>query len=78
MSVTENTNRSILALNGLTGMLIATTLLLSILAFLTMSAINVQQGSASNFYDPAPITSSLDNVKMISTENANFAFKDAK
>jgi len=78
MSVSENTNRAVFALNGLTGMLIATVLLLSILVLLTMSAIGVQQGSASNFYDPTPITSNLDNVKMISTENANFAFKDAK
>ena len=74
----ENTNRSIFALNGITGMLIATVLLLSILVVLTIWGIGVQQNSASNFYDPSPITGSLDNVKMKSTENANFAFKDAK
>jgi hypothetical protein len=78
MSVTENTNRAVFGLHGITGMLIATVLLLSILAFLTTWGIGVQQGSSSNFYDPTPITSNLDNVKMISTENANFAFKDAK
>jgi hypothetical protein len=78
MAGTENTNRAIFGLNGVTGMLIATVLLLSILVVLTVWGIGVQQGSASNFYDPAPITSSLDNVKMISTDNANFAFKDAK
>ncbi|RRS31860.1 MAG: hypothetical protein P794_03020 [Epsilonproteobacteria bacterium (ex Lamellibrachia satsuma)] len=78
MAVTENTNRSVFSLHGVTGMLIATVLLLSILAFLTVWNIGVQQKNASNFYDPAPITSNLDNVKSHSKENANFAFKDAK
>ena len=78
MAATENTNRAVFGLHGVTGMLIATVLLLSILAFLTVWSIGVQQGSATNPYDPTPITSNLDNVKMISTENANFAFKDAK
>jgi len=74
----ENTNRGIFTLSGVTGMLIATALLLAIVFFLTAWAINVQQGSSSNFYDPTPITSNLDNVKANSTENANFAFQDAK
>ncbi len=74
----ENTSRGIFTLSGITGMLIATVLLLAILAFLTIWGIGVQQGSATNFYDPAPITGSLDNVKMKSTDNANFAFQDAK
>jgi len=78
MAATENTKRSVFALNGVTGMLIATTLLLSILVFLTMWGISVQQKSASNFYDPTPITSNLDNIKADSKENANYAFKDAK
>jgi len=74
----ENTNRSVFGLNGVTGMLIATALLLSILAFLTVWGLDVQQKSAQNPYDPTPITSNLDNVKKISKDNANFAFKDAK
>jgi len=78
MATTENTKRSIFSLHGVTGMLIATALLLSILVFLTMWSIGVQQKSASNFYDPASITSNLDNVKADSKENVNFAFKDAK
>ena len=78
MAATENTNRAVFGLNGVTGMLIATVLLLSILVGLTIWGIGVPQGSASNFYDPTPITGNLDNVKMISTDNANFAFKDAK
>jgi len=78
MAATENTSRSLFGINGVTGMLIATLLLLSILAFLTMSAIKVQQKSAQNPYDPTPIVSNLDNVKADSKENAQFAFKDAK
>ncbi len=74
----ENTNRGVFTLSGVTGMLIATALLLAIAFVLTAWAIGVQQGSATNFYDPAPITSNLDNVKANSKENANFAFQDAK
>jgi len=74
----ENTNRSVFGLNGVTGMLIATVLLLAILVFLTVWGLKVQNNSAQNPYDPTPIVGSLDNVKMISKENANFAFKDAK
>lgn len=68
----ENTKRGLFRLNGLTGGLIATFLLLAILVFLIMNAIKVQQTQASNAYDPAPIVGSLDNVKMISTDNAKF------
>jgi hypothetical protein len=59
-------NRSVFALDGITGMLIATVLLLSILAGLTVWGLGVQQGSASNFYQ---IENEKD-IKMISTENA--------
>jgi len=65
-------------LNGVTGMLIATVLLLSILVGLTMWDIQVQQQQATNYYDPAPIVGSLDNVKAQSTDNAKFAFQPAK
>jgi succinate dehydrogenase/fumarate reductase cytochrome b subunit len=74
----ENTSRSVFSLHGVTGMLIATVLLLSILVFLTYGAIKVQSANATNAYDPTPITGSLDNVKMKSKDNADFAFKDAK
>lgn len=46
-----NENRSVFALDGVTGMLIATVLLLSILAFLTINAIGVQDANANNFYE---------------------------
>ncbi|RUM75346.1 MAG: DUF4006 domain-containing protein [Sulfurovum sp.] len=78
MAATENTSRSVFGLNGVTGMLIATVLLLSILAFLVTKAIEVQRTSAVKPYDPAPIVSNLDNVKAKSKANAQFAFKDAK
>jgi succinate dehydrogenase/fumarate reductase cytochrome b subunit len=56
-------NRSIFALHGITGMLIATVLLLSILAGLTVWGIQVQQGSAANYYQ---IENEKD-IKMIDT-----------
>ena len=73
MAVAENTKRGLFRLDGITGMLIATLLLLSILAGLTVWGIQVQSASATKPYDPTPVTKSLDNVKMISTENAKFA-----
>ena len=60
-----NENRSVFALNGVTGMLIATALLLSILAGLTIGALGVQQANATNFYDIKDETS----IKMNSVEN---------
>jgi len=60
-------NRSIFALDGITGMLIATVLLLSILAGLTVWGLGVQQGSANKFYQ---IENEKD-IKMISTDNAS-------
>ena len=45
-----NENRNIFSLSGITGMLIATVLLLAILAFLTTLAIGTQQKNADNFY----------------------------
>ena len=54
-------------LNGLTGGIIATLLLLSILGYLTVQAIAVQQANATNFYkleNPEGIKAkSVDNAK---------------
>jgi cytochrome c biogenesis factor len=61
-----NENRSVFALDGVTGMLIATLLLLSILAGLTVWGIGVQQNSADKFYQ-------IENeqaIKMNSVDNA--------
>lgn len=43
-------NRSIFSLHGITGMLIATALLLTILVVLVTWAVNVQQENASTYY----------------------------
>ena len=62
-----NENRSVFALDGVIGMLIATTLLLSILAVLTVMGLGVQQVNANNYYDIKDETSikmnSVDNIK---------------
>jgi hypothetical protein len=62
-----NENRSVFALDGITGMLIATVLLLSILAGLTVWGLSVQQGSANNFYD----IKDESQIQMRSVDNAN-------
>jgi CHASE1-domain containing sensor protein len=60
-----NENRSVFALSGVTGMLIATVLLLSILAVLTVLALGTQQANATNFYDIKDASS----IQMKSTDN---------
>ena len=75
MAATENTNRNAWGINGVLGMLIATVLLLGILAFLVTWSIKVQQAESTHFYDPSSVVNSLDNVKMISTDNAKFAIE---
>ena len=52
--------------HGITGGLIATALLLSILAFLTYKAIIVQQANAENFYK---IDQDLNSLKMNAPDN---------
>ena len=58
-----NENRKVFALDGMTGMLIATVLLLSILAFLTVNALAVQNANATNFYE----IKDEQSIKMFST-----------
>ena len=53
-------------IHGLTGFLIAVALLLSILAFLTINGIAVQQANAENYYE---INKDLHALKMNSPEN---------
>ncbi|MBD3824318.1 MAG: DUF4006 family protein [Epsilonproteobacteria bacterium] len=62
-----NENRSVFALDGITGMLIATVLLLSILAGLTVWGLGVQNANSETFYN----IKDEQSIKMISTENAN-------
>ena len=46
-----NENRSVFALDGITGMLIATVLLLTILAGLSAWSLSVQNANMTNFYE---------------------------
>ena len=46
-----NENRSVFALDGITGMLIATVLLLTILAVLTVLSLGTQNANATNYYE---------------------------
>jgi hypothetical protein len=63
----DNTNRSVFALDGVTGMLIATVLLLSILAVLTVLGIGVQASEAQNFYQ----IENASGLQMNSAANAD-------
>jgi len=62
----ENTNRNVFGLHGVTGMLIATVLLLSILAFLTVKGISAQRAVANKPY-------TINNISNIKTEGKNSA-----
>ncbi|OPA76590.1 N- methylation [Campylobacter pinnipediorum subsp. pinnipediorum] len=61
----QNENRSVFALNGVTGMLIATVLLLSILGVLTYFAIIIQQDVSTKPYK----IENANNLKAKSVEN---------
>ncbi len=63
----NKTRRMCFNLNGLLGGIIATLLLLAILAFLTMQAIAVQKANATNFYEVKDPT----NIKANSAANAD-------
>ena len=62
-----NENRSVFALDGVTGMLIATVLLLTILAVLTVIGLGVQNANATNFYD----IKDQQSIKMKSVNNTS-------
>jgi len=67
----ENTNRNVFGLHGITGMLIATVLLLSILAVLTIWAISAQQEAADKPYE----ITNPQTIKMIDSENSKLIKK---
>ena len=62
----ENTNRGVFALDGVTGMLIATVLLLGILVYLTVLGLGAQQANADKFYK----IENEKSIQMKSTDNA--------
>lgn len=57
--------RGVFSLHGLTGGLIATALLLSILVFLSVGAVSVQQENATNVYK----IENPQDLQMISEDN---------
>jgi len=69
-----NKNRNIFALDGITGMLIATALLLGILVGLTVWSLNVQKANATNFYK----VEHEELIKMRDKSSANEHMLDAK
>jgi len=70
----ENTKRSVFGFHGVFGILISIFGLLFVWAVLMSQAVLVQQDAAKNPYDPAPIRD-VNNVKMRSVDNKNFAFQ---
>jgi len=73
----ENTKRSVFGFHGVFGVLISIFGLLAIWAVLMSQAIVVQRDAAHNPYDPTPIRD-VNNVKMRSVDNKNFAFQPKK
>jgi hypothetical protein len=67
----QENERSVFALNGVVGMLIATALLLSILAYLSVNAVSIQHEEATNTYDLQ-----ADKLKMISSENDQYSIEN--
>ena len=62
----NKTRRMCFNINGLLGGILATVLLLSILVFLTINAISVQQANATKFYE----LKDQSSIQMRSTDNA--------
>jgi len=60
-------NRSIFALHGITGMLVATLLLLAVEGTLVFLAVGVQQDVAQDYY----YIEDVKSVKMLSADNAS-------
>ena len=69
-----NENRSVFALDGITGMLIATVLLLTILAGLTVWGMGVQNANMTNYYD----IKDEQSIRMFDTQSANKHLVDVK
>ena len=67
----ENINRNVFGLHGITGMLIATVLLLSILAGLTVWGISAQQIVADKPYE----IKNPQAIKMVDKANADLIKK---
>jgi len=73
----ENKKRSVFGFHGIFGIMISIFGLLFIAAVIISQAVLVQQGSAKEPYDPAPIRD-VNNLKMISVDNKQYAFQPKK
>ena len=73
----ENTKRNVFGLHGVFGVMISIVGILVILVVLMLLSVITQREAAHNPYDPAPIRD-VNNLKMISVDNKNFAFQPAK
>ena len=73
----ENTKRSVFGLHGIFGILISIVGLLAILIVLMLMSVVTQRHASVNPYDPTAIRD-VNNIKMISVENKQYAFIDAK
>ena len=62
-----NENRSVFGLHGISGMLIATVLLLTILVGLTMWGLSVQNANMANFYE----VKDEQSIKMFGSSRAD-------
>jgi len=71
----ENTKRNVFGFHGLFGFLISVVGLLSICVALMLMVIAAQRNAQVRPYDPAPIRD-VNNIKMISVDNKNFAFQE--
>lgn len=71
-----NTKRSIWSIHGWTGVLISLVGLIVILVGIQLLAVVSQRSSVKKPYDPAPIRN-VNNLKMISVDNKQFAFQPA-
>ena len=73
----ENTKRSVFGFHGVFGVLISIVGLIVIWAVLMTLALIVQRDAVKNPYDPSVIRD-VNNLKMISVDNKNFAFQPKK
>ena len=73
----ENTKRSVFGFHGVFGVMISIVGLLVVLVVLMLLAIVAQRHAVESPYDPTVIRD-VNNLKMDSIENRNYAFQPAK
>ena len=73
----ENTKRSVFGLHVIFGILISIVGLIVILVFLMLLSVITQRDAAKHPYDPSVIRD-VNNLKMISVDNKQYAFQPKK